>query len=987
MFFKNNDFHKVSRLKVFLLISLTLLFAMSTPCFSEEGVGNVRGLPPNDDATHMPELGGLLNRIYHNQYGQKRELSECVVLRGSSIKDGVANVPAGGLYYSSETSYDARPLMRDPFLVLCEHAYLVRSSHEQAIKRDIVVDSGGKTLLDESGYRIWFEYATDHYRRPYGEFELIAPSGSWPSRWPLSTSFAQPDKVNSLNISDGIHEQLKDFFMADSYIYGATRVVAEDITFDQAKFSLIEYPVIKDAVFSMERPWVVDIRQESFRWYGNKRVYVFREKDGFARVEVRNWTGNKVLASKILKPSTSQEYHVMDQENMCLTDFDLDIHIEIIVKPAWLKHSDFVPYVNDVPYGWEDGTIALAIYNDLVKVEDGKAWPRDPRYTVRLEANYETGMLQRMTLENAEPFELSDDSNEYYGPTKISEVWDRPHFKVVAKDFRYNEEYDEWTVHDLYVRDCFFQRTDDLVLVDKEAEEELGRENVDLFVGMSPLVVSVMEDTFLQRLADPSYGIPVVLSRFTSYPAVIPDAKWFAPDPTAAFVPKLKGFFRKKVGPSLISTEVFVIRGSYVDYRNGDIIIPPGGMYYSSRDNRNIRPGESLYILGKKAYLLGFNSYLVVKRDFRIDRWKEQPMGDGNLLFWQDIPLGDGSKAMRYMGASILWGRPVAELRVTKYSGNTWGANVMVANGLFDYDDFPDAVPEGNYPEDFRYYVPEVFAEGATYLIPKWVTPDFVEVEEMGTPGMNNFTITYTEPEEIYLMEGEEAFVGDYTLVAKKVDTVNLSVDCELKDGEGKVLATKTFGPLTEDVLSTLPQYAPSQKKIQWMYNDEIHVSLVVGEGFEGFEDGVVEFRGAANFVTFNRDTPWPGDDRFVIRPDVCGHCYQLNELILDNKDPIILNEENNIFSGPIVSVLDKNEEGERYTEDRPFFKLVIRDFDGEAINWFYLEDKYQKKTDNLAELPRNNVDMMVGVNGTTETFLRMSLLERLAYREVWRLH
>ncbi|MBW1764134.1 MAG: hypothetical protein JRJ23_05240, partial [Deltaproteobacteria bacterium] len=123
------------------------------------------------------------------------------------------------------------------------------------------------------------------------------------------------------------------------------------------------------------------------------------------------------------------------------------------------------------------------------------------------------------------------------------------------------------------------------------------------------------------------------------------------------------------------------------------------------------------------------------------------------------------------------------------------------------------------------------------------------------------------------------------------------------------------------------------------------------------------------------------------IRPDVCGHCYQLNELILDNKDPIILNEENNIFSGPIVSVLDKNEEGERYTEDRPFFKLVIRDFDGEAINWFYLEDKYQKKTDNLAELPRNNVDMMVGVNGTTETFLRMSLLERLAYREVWRLH
>ncbi len=144
-------------------------------------------------------------------------------------------------------------------------------------------------------------------------------------------------------------------------------------------------------------------------------------------------------------------------------------------------------------------------------------------------------------------------------------------------------------------------------------------------------------------------------------------------------MPKLKGFTRKYVynrkKERLTASEVLVVRGSYVDYREGKIIIPPGGLYYSSRDSRNIRPGENLYILGKKAYLERFKSYLVVKRDFRIDLWKEQPMGDGNLLFWQDVPLGDGSKAMRYMGTRYLWGRPVAELRVTKYSGNTWGTN------------------------------------------------------------------------------------------------------------------------------------------------------------------------------------------------------------------------------------------------------------------------------------------------------------------------
>jgi hypothetical protein len=92
-----------------------------------------------------------------------------------------------------------------------------------------------------------------------------------------------------------------------------------------------------------------------------------------------------------------------------------------------------------------------------------------------------------------------------------------------------------------------------------------------------------MEDTFLERLADPTYGVPVVQSRFTSYPEVIPDAKWFAPDATSAFVPKLNGFIRKYVktndGNRLIAQEAMAIRKSYVDYRKRKIIIPPGGFF------------------------------------------------------------------------------------------------------------------------------------------------------------------------------------------------------------------------------------------------------------------------------------------------------------------------------------------------------------------------------------------------------------------------
>ena len=943
-------------LRQLLLIALGAVSFLIAPFLSlaEE---NPRGLAPVTDATYIPELGGLLNRIYHNQYGQKRDLAECVVLRGSRVEKGKAYVPAGGLYYASTTSYDARPLMRDPFLILGEHTYLLRSTNEKVVKRDIYVKQGDKALLDESGYRIWYDYATDHYLKPYGEFALIAPSGGWPHEWPISTSFPQADKVYDFDVSEGINEQQEEFLMSNSYIYGATTLTAEEITFKDARFSRVEYPRVKDAVFSMDRPYVCHVRQESFRLYKNKRIYAFRKENGLL-VEIRNWTGKKVLASKLLAPATQQEYKVADQEKLCFTSLDLDIHIELILDPAVYKGSDIVPWVNGVPYGWEEGTVAFAIFNDLVKVEDGKPWPPDDRYIVRLEPNLQTGMLQRLVLENRDSFVLSEENRSYSGPIKISEVWDRKYFKVVVGGIEGD------VVKSCYVRDSFFRRTDNLILW-KE-----GRENIDFFVGMSPLVISVMEDTFLQRLADPSYGVPVVQSIFTSYPKVIPHAKWFAPDPNCAFVPKMKGFVRKYVRTRnkdrLTAAETLVIRGSYIDYRNRKIIIPPGGMYYCSRDNRNIRPGEPLYLLGKKAYLLRFKSYLVVKKNFRIDRWQEYPMGDENLLFWQDMPFGDGSKALRYMGSSILWGRPVAELRVTKYSGNTWGANILVAPGFFSYGDLGDAPAEpGLYPSDYRYYLPEAFVEGATYLIPKWVAPDFVEVAEMGTPGMDSFTVNYKAPEKVVVKQGKEISVGSFRLYVKDVDKNAKTVTLVLMDSCGKHLKEKTLGPFTQELYDTLPQFGPSQEKTM-MYYEDVQVDVAFPADLS---EGSVTLYVATDAETFDRDKPWPGDPRFYVRPDVCGHCYQLNEVILDNEEPIILDQDNPVFEGL---------EG--------YFKVVIDDFDGEAINAWHLEDRFERRTPNLAEYPRNNVDLIVGVNGTTENFLRQTILERLAYREIWRL-
>jgi hypothetical protein len=938
---------------ILLALLLVLSFPLLLPGYSA-GADRPHGLPPADDATYIPKLGGLLNQTLRNHYGQEKELAECIVLRGSKVKDGKVSVPAGGLFYASSTSLDAKPLRSDPFLILGETSYLLSLKTNQVTKQNVALKKRDKVLLDDKGYRLWFDYSTDHYGKPYGEFAVMAPSGGWQSELPVSSSFPEPEQVKSLKLKEGINPQQEPFFLTSAYSYGATKLVTKKLTHEDAVFSEVKYPVIQEAVFSLDRPYLMGIQQESYRWWRNKRIYAFRKENGIL-VEVRNWTGGKVLASKLLLPTTQQEYKVTDQEKMTLTDFDLDMHIELVVDPAWFKGSDFGPWANDVPYGWAKGTISFMIYHDLVRLKDGEPWPRDKRYTVGLEAESMSGMLKRVVLENKEPFELTNDKDSYAGPISMSDYWDRRYFSVVVGKIEGD------VVKTSYARDSWFRRTDNLILW-KE-----GRENADFFIGMSELVVSVMEDTFLNRLADPSYGVPVVKSKFSSYPAAIASAKGFAPDPDCAFVPKMKGLTRKFVETRkkerLTSADAIVIRGSYVDYRKGKIIIPPAGLYYTTRLGRNIRPlsGEALYILGKKAYLLSTESYLVVKKNVALDFWKLLPMGDGNPLFWQDIPLGDGSKTVRFLGSRLLWGRPVAQARIIKYSGNAFGADMLLGPGLSNYEPIYGDKSFLNQ----TYSLPDIYAEGATYAIPRWVSPDVVELAEMGSPGMDSFTISYEAPQKLVLKAGGEAAVGKYKLKVGSVDQGQKTVLLVLRDDQGKVVMEKKLGPVDKKVYDLLPQYSPAQQKVMMQYKD-IHVELDLPADFK---EGKVTLYATTGAHKLERDKPWASDPRYMMRPDVCGHCYMLNEFIMDNPEPIVLDAKNPTYTGP---------DG--------YFKIVIDDFDGEKIQAWHMEDKTGWKTPNLAELPRNNVDVMVGVNGTTEHFLRKTLLRRLAYREVWRL-
>ncbi len=938
---------------------LTLVFLV---CFSAApALGETpHGLEPADDMPFIPDLGGLRNRTYKNLYGQVKRLSEAVVLRQSSVAEGKVTVPAGGLYYLSEVADEAAPLRGDPLFILGEHAYLLDITTKTMKMENLSLKKGEKKMLGETGYRLWFDYATDHYDLPSIPLALIAPSGHWPLEFPVSSKFPPMRDAAKLAVPEGNSGQIDEFFLDPVYQYGASRFEAKETGFTDATFTRLSWPMIEEATFSLSRPWIMDVRQEDYRLYKDMRIYTFRRAEGFL-VRVTNFTGTKVLGEKLVRPATAQGYkdRADEKDAYHLTLPEQDIRIEIALVPEFSRHSDFVPWATDVPFGWTDGILSLVVYTDLVTVKNGKAWPLDSRYTVGLEANLMTGKLQRLVLENTAPITVSGSGGSISGPIKYSEVWNRPAFTVVVDDITKD------SVKNYYLRDAFFQRTDNLAFSPK------GRKNIDFFVGTTPTLLPILEDTFLTRLADNSMGAVVEPSHFTTHPKVNENLAFHAPDPTAPFGGLMRGFTRESVknrrGDNLVSAEGLVIRGSYVDWQKDRIVIPPAGLYYTSRNSRNVRTlhGETFLLMGKRAYIASFEATTFVRKNFDLDFWKIQPDGTGNNIFWQDKALGVNNKVLRYFQHAFLDDRAMGMVNIVKYSGNNFGAPFIMSQNL-DPDD------SGN-----RYALPATYADGATWLTPEFIGENYMRVKDFGTPALLNVHYTYKAPTRVVLDDGGTAKVGAFTVTLVSKDETAGTVTIRLTDASGAQVAEKVLGPLNDETRVFLPQHQKVAHTLQLLHGkDGAPKVMAEMDVFKPYEDGKTALWLYEDVAKLERDVPLTTDPRFTVRLDVCGHCYQLNEVLVDNPEPIILDKKNPRFDGP------------KTAEGQPLFSIVVDSFDGEMIHAWHVETLFKGRTfksENLALNPRTNVDCIMGVNGTIEGFLRASMAERAAYREYWR--
>jgi hypothetical protein len=333
----------------------------------------------------------------------------------------------------------------------------------------------------------------------------------------------------------------------------------------------------------------------------------------------------------------------------------------------------------------------------------------------------------------------------------------------------------------------------------------------------------------------------------------------------ATFVASFEGFQNVNTKSLIRSTplqEGLVIRQSYV--KDGKVVIPPSGLYYTSRAPlAKALQGDQIVAMGKLYYLVDYSARFDVIKDVTLKVGECAPMGDGSKC-WE---LSSISKS--YAGQI-----PAATFQILKPSGNYYGTSFRVATdpllipspALAWGSHNPAGSLQPGEPTDWQnsYYDFNVAVSGQSYVVADKVTGTDAHLVDAGTGAITSMLLTTNAPITAAVSAGQTMDLGAYKVRVAKVDAAAQSADIEILEGD-KVVAEKTFGPLTAELFNYLPEDPMARAKVALTYED-VHVHLDVFR--TPFPDGKVALVGYTDLFELANPGDWPGDDKFAARPD-----------------------------------------------------------------------------------------------------------------------
>ncbi len=315
--------------------------------------------------------------------------------------------------------------------------------------------------------------------------------------------------------------------------------------------------------------------------------------------------------------------------------------------------------------------------------------------------------------------------------------------------------------------------------------------------------------------------------------------------------------------------EGLVIRQSRIE--NGKIIIPPSGLYYTTRTPKSgVLQGDKILLLGKLYYFVDQGTQLDV-------------IAGAEIKKGEAVPYGDGSKALELseleMGANGFVA-PNATFKILKQSGNYYGTTFPCETNSAFIDITKEARVEGagrktgtylpgHDGQNFQveYYGSPVAKSGQTYLVVDEVSATGAKVKEFGTGAVKWLLITETDPVEPLLGAGESVNAGDYTV--KVLDVTANSAKVNLKNNKTGKEMTRELGPLTQELLTYMPVDEVNRGKLLFRpETDDIQVQLNIYQEGGAFRDGKVKLAVYSGLRKLGNPSVWPGDERFIFRPD-----------------------------------------------------------------------------------------------------------------------
>ncbi len=421
-----------------------------------------------------------------------------------------------------------------------------------------------------------------------------------------------------------------------------------------------------------------------------------------------------------------------------------------------------------------------------------------------------------------------------------------------------------------------------------------------------------------------------------------------APARDAAFVADLAGF-KSVVANSflrqLFLSEGLVIRQSHI--QDGKIIIPPSGLYYTTRTPLSkALQGDKILILGEIYYFVDYST--------RLDVVTHKDMVSGDC-----VPIGDGSKCWHLSSIDFSFASeiPIATFQILKPSGNYYGIPFPVITSdlvtpitaLAKGRGYEDGSFPPGYPDGWQnlYYGYHVATSGQSFIAVENVTTTGLRLLEAATGAIKTVWITAEDPVEASLAEDETMEVGHYVVRVAALDAEAQTVDVEIWE-DGKIVASKTFGPLTEDFFNFIPEDPIARESVMLSYKDDVYVHLDLFRG--PFQENAASLVAYYDLIRLDNPDVWPFDDRFIARLDACSTCSMPIELMLENIEPVMLDAIDNVFVGP-----------------NRFFQIAIDEFDGDSIQAWHIEDSEGNVSENLARRSGGrHIDLLLNKNVRT---------------------